>query len=43
LSPYVQQGKIKYRAHAIEGLENAASGLNMLFAGKNKGKLMVKL
>ncbi|MBU2979449.1 NADP-dependent oxidoreductase [Alteromonas sp. C1M14] len=43
LSPYVQQGKIKYRAHTIDGLENAVSGLNMLFEGKNKGKLLVKL
>ena len=43
LTPYVQQGKIKYRAHIIEGLENAQSGLNMLFDGKNTGKMIVKL
>lgn len=43
LTPYVQQGKIKYRAHAIDGLENAQKGLNMLFEGKNTGKMIVKL
>ena len=43
LTPYVQQGKIKYRAHTIEGLDNAEEGLNMLFNGENKGKMMVKL
>lgn len=43
LSPYVQQGKIKYRAHTIDGLSNAEKGLNMLFSGDNKGKMIVKL
>ena len=43
LTPYVMQGKIKYRAHVLEGLEAAMSGLNLFFDGSNKGKLMVKL
>ncbi|MCW8091423.1 NADP-dependent oxidoreductase [Alteromonas sp. ASW11-130] len=43
LTPYVQQGKIKYRAHTVEGLENAIKGLNMLFEGKNTGKMLLKL
>lgn len=43
LTPYVQQGKIKYRAHTIEGLDNACEGLNMLFEGKNTGKMILKL
>jgi NADPH-dependent curcumin reductase CurA len=43
LTPYVMQGKIKYRAHVLEGLESAISGLNMFFTGENKGKLIVKL
>jgi hypothetical protein len=43
LTPYVVQGKIKYRAHVLEGLESAISGLNMFFTGDNKGKLIVKL
>lgn len=43
LTPYVMQGKIKYRAHVLEGLESAVDGLNMFFTGDNKGKLIVKL
>ena len=43
LSPYVIAGKIKHRSHVIEGLESAIDGLNLLFTGGNKGKLIVKL
>lgn len=43
LTPYVQQGKIKYRAHTLEGLESAMTGLNLFFTGGNDGKLIVKL
>jgi len=43
LTPYVMQGKIKYRAHTLDGLESAIAGLNLFFTGGNKGKLMVKL
>lgn len=43
LTPYVQQGKIKYRAHTLHGLESAMTGLNLLFTGKNEGKLIVEL
>lgn len=43
LSPYVMEGKIKHRAHVLNGLESAIGGLNMFFTGGNKGKLIVKL
>jgi NADPH-dependent curcumin reductase CurA len=43
LTPYVMQGKIKYRAHVLEGLESAIDGLNLFFTGDNKVKLIVKL
>ena len=43
LTPYVMQGKIKYRAHTLEGLASAMTGLNLFFTGGNKGKLIVKL
>jgi len=43
LTPHVQAGKIKYRAHVLEGLESAMTGLNLFFTGENKGKLLVKL
>jgi NADPH-dependent curcumin reductase CurA len=43
LTPYVMQGKIKHRAHVLEGLESAIGGLNLFFTGDNKGKLIVRL
>ncbi len=43
LTPYVTQGKIKYRAHVLDGLESAIEGLNLLLTGGNNGKLIVKL
>ena len=43
LTPYVTQGKIKYRAHVLEGLQSSIEGLNMLLTGANNGKLIVKL
>lgn len=43
LSSYVMAGKIKHRSHVIEGLESAIDGLDLLFTGGNKGKLIVKL
>ncbi|MFD2166681.1 NADP-dependent oxidoreductase [Thalassotalea euphylliae] len=43
LTPYVMQGKIKYRSHVLQGLTSAISGLNLFFTGGNNGKLMVKL
>lgn len=43
LTGYVKQGKIQYRAHILEGLESAMTGLNLFFTGENRGKLIVKL
>lgn len=43
LLAYFQAGKLKYRAHKLEGLESAIEGINLLFTGGNKGKLMVVL
>ena len=43
LFAYYQAGKLKYRAHKLEGLESAIEGINLLFTGGNIGKLMVEL
>ncbi|MGO2233720.1 MAG: NADP-dependent oxidoreductase [Marinomonas sp.] len=43
LGAMLGKGELKYRAHVIEGIENATSGINLLFEGKNTGKLIVKL
>ena len=42
-SMYLAAGKLKYRAHKLEGLESAIEGINLLFTGGNTGKLMVEL
>lgn len=36
-------GKLKMREHVIDGLENAAEALPMLFEGRNFGKLLVRV
>jgi len=43
LLAYYQAGKLKYRAHKLDGLESAIEGINLLFTGGNTGKLMVEL
>lgn len=43
LATYYAAGKLKYRAHKLQGLESAIEGINLLFTGENKGKLMVEL
>jgi NADPH-dependent curcumin reductase CurA len=36
-------GKVRSRAHIIAGLENAPEAIEILFSGKNKGKLIIDL
>ncbi|MGH7073272.1 MAG: NADP-dependent oxidoreductase [Stellaceae bacterium] len=43
LARWHQEGKIKYREDVVEGLENAPQAFLGLFAGKNLGKLVVKV
>jgi len=43
MSKYLTEGKIKYRAHTLHGLESAIEGINLLFTGGNTGKLLVEL
>ena len=43
LTAYYQAGKLKYRAHKLDGLTSAIEGINLLFTGGNTGKLMVVL
>jgi len=43
MSKYLMQGKIKYRAHTLHGLESAIEGINLLFTGGNTGKLLIEL
>ena len=43
LTAWLDEGRMTYREHVIEGLENAPEGLGMLFEGRNFGKLVVKV
>ncbi len=40
---WLQQGKLKYRLHLVDGLKNAPAALNKIFDGANTGKLLVRL
>lgn len=43
LGAYLAAGKLKYRAHKLQGLDSAIDGINLLFSGGNTGKLLVEL
>lgn len=40
---WVSAGKIHYNEHIVEGIENTLDAFNMLFDGKNNGKVLVRL
>ena len=40
---WVRSGRLKYREDVVEGLENAPAAFLGLLAGKNFGKLLVKV
>jgi len=43
LVDWMQQGKLSYRLHVVDGLDNAVDALKLLYSGGNKGKLMVRI
>jgi NADPH-dependent curcumin reductase len=43
ISLWLAEGKIKYQEHVVEGIENFATALQMLFKGTNNGKLVLKI
>lgn len=43
LADWMRAGKLKYRLHVVDGLENAVGTLRYLFTGENTGKLMIKV
>ncbi len=43
LMSWYSSGKLKYREHIVDGLENAPIAINKLFDGSNKGKLIIKI
>lgn len=43
LASWMLEGKLKYKLHVVDGLENALSALKLLYTGGNDGKLMVRI
>jgi len=43
LGPMVMSGQLKWKAHVVDGLENAADAVKLLFSGAHDGKLMVRV
>ncbi|WP_373088237.1 NADP-dependent oxidoreductase [Zhongshania sp.] len=43
LGKHIGNGDIRFKEHIVEGFDSAPSALKMLYAGKNTGKLIVKL
>lgn len=43
LIKWLKQGKLNYRDEEVDGLENAASAVNRIYAGINRGKLLVRI
>ncbi|MFY7851585.1 MAG: NADP-dependent oxidoreductase [Brevundimonas sp.] len=43
LAPAVMSGQLKWKAHVVDGLENAAEAVKLLFTGAHDGKLLVRI
>ena len=43
MAGWAQEGKLKFKEHVVEGIENFPDALRMLFEGRNHGKLVVKI
>ncbi|MBU2431202.1 MAG: NADP-dependent oxidoreductase, partial [Proteobacteria bacterium] len=43
MSQWLAEGKIKYREHVVDGLENAPEAFIGLLEGKNFGKLVIRV
>ena len=43
MAQWLQEGKLVYKEHVVEGLENALDAFHMLFDGRNTGKLIVQI
>jgi NADPH-dependent curcumin reductase CurA len=43
LAGWIREGKLKYREDILQGIESAPASIAMLYAGENRGKLIIKL
>jgi NADPH-dependent curcumin reductase CurA len=42
LRTWVDEGKLRYRAHEFHGLDSAVDALNAMFTGANTGKILIR-
>ena len=43
LSAWLHEGKLNYREDVLDGLHQAPGAIALLYAGKNRGKLVIRL
>jgi len=43
MQKWLKEGKVQYREHMVEGIENTVSAFNDMLSGKNFGKTVVKI
>ncbi len=43
LRAWAEDGRLRWREHVVQGLDNAPDALNMLFTGENIGKVIVEV
>jgi len=43
LAGWIREGRLKYREDVLEGIEAAPASIAMLYAGENRGKLIIRL
>ncbi|TBU33325.1 alcohol dehydrogenase [Dichomitus squalens] len=43
IAEWLKEGSLKRRFHVVQGLQNAAQAMNLLFTGGNTGKLVVQV
>ena len=43
LAGWIREGKLRYREDVLQGIESAPASIAMLYAGENRGKLIIKL
>jgi len=43
LAGWIREGKLKYREDILQGIDAAPASIAMLYAGENRGKLIIKL
>jgi len=43
LTEWIKSGKLNHKEYVVDGLENAPNALNMLWDGRNEGKLLIRV